>query len=317
MSTEHDGPRAGESPMRVGYVGAGLMGHGAARNILERGGFPLTVVAHRNRRPVDDLLRRGAREARTLGELVAGVDVVFLCLPSSEQVREVVYAADGLLANAREGLVVVDSTTSLPDVTRQVGADLAQRGAAMVDAPLGRSPKEAEEGRLGSFVGGEEAAVERVLPIIASYSENVIRTGPLGSAMTGKIINTFISMANCAVIAEAVATAERVGLDFDVLYRIVSASGANSSMFQQVMPWVLEGDTSRLKGHLKTAYKDVSYFSRLADDVDATNFVGAAVLQLFRHAVASGHGEQFTPVLCGIAAGLNGAAIRALDTGAQ
>jgi 3-hydroxyisobutyrate dehydrogenase-like beta-hydroxyacid dehydrogenase len=162
-------------------------------------------------------------------------------------------------------------------------------------------------------VGGEPSVVDKVIPIIESYSENVIRTGPLGSGMTGKIINTFVSMANCAVIAEAVATGVRVGIDFEVFYQIVSSSGADSRMFQQMMPWVLKGDTSRLKGHLKTAYKDVTYYSKLADSVNATTFVGASVEQLFRHAVVSGHGDSYTPVLSGIAARINGDEIRPIE----
>jgi 3-hydroxyisobutyrate dehydrogenase-like beta-hydroxyacid dehydrogenase len=76
------------------------------------------------------------------------------------------------------------------------------------------------------------------------------------------------------------------------------------------MPWVLEGDTTRLKGHLKTAYKDVTYYSKLADSVNATSFVGASVEQLFRHAVVSGYGDSYTPVLSGIAAQLNGDEVR-------
>ena len=305
----HENGHKKKSP-RVGYIGAGLMGHGAARNILEKGGYPLTVIVHRNREPIEDLVERGAFEAKSRAELAGRSDIVLLCLPSSDVIEQVVYGQDGLLQSLRPGMVVVDTTTSLPDFTRSVGEDLARIGVGMVDAPLGRSPKEAEEGRLGSYVGGEPETVERVIPIIECYSETIIRTGPLGSGMTGKIINTFISMANCAVIAEAVATAARVGLDFDVFYRIVSSSGANSSMFQQIMPWVLEGDTSRLKGHLRTAYKDISYFSKLADSVDATTFVGASVEQLFRHAVANGFGDSFTPVLSGIAARLNGDEIR-------
>lgn len=298
---------------RVGFIGAGLMGHGAARNILEKGGYSLVVCSHRNPEPIRDLVARGARQAGSKTELVGASDIVFLCLPSSDVVSTVVYGEDGLLACLRPGMIVVDTTTSLPEATRSIAIDLKKKGVSMVDAPLGRSPKEAEEGRLGSFVGGEPSVVDKVIPIIESYSENVIRTGPLGSGMTGKIINTFVSMANCAVIAEAVATGVRVGIDFEVFYQIVSSSGADSRMFQQMMPWVLKGDTSRLKGHLKTAYKDVTYYSKLADSVNATTFVGASVEQLFRHAVVSGHGDSYTPVLSGIAARINGDEIRPIE----
>src|SRR5687768_1105970 len=101
---------------RVGFIGAGLMGHGAAKHILA-GGHPLTVIAHRNRAPVDDLIGRGAKEAVTVAELTAASDVVFLCLPDTPTVDRVLHQENGLLAGTHEGLVVVDMTTSLPEAT--------------------------------------------------------------------------------------------------------------------------------------------------------------------------------------------------------
>lgn len=296
--------------LRVGFIGAGLMGHGIAKNILEKGKYPLTVIANRNRAPIEDLIGRGAHEAKSLAEIAENSDIVFLCLPSSDAVKDVVYREDGLFENLRQGMIVVDTSTSLPDVTQSIAEEMAKIGVAFIDAPLGRSPKEAEEGRLGSYVGGEAEIVEKVIPIIDCYSEIIVKTGPVGSAMTGKIINTFIAMANCAVIAEAVATGARFGLDFDIFYQIVSSSGANSRMFQQIMPWVLNGDTSGLQGHLRTSLKDITYYSKLAESVNAASFVGAPITQLFRHANSKGFGGHYLPVLPGIVAALNGDEIR-------
>ena len=295
---------------RVGFIGAGLMGHGMAKNIIEKGNYPLTVIANRNRAPIEDLVGRGAHEATSLAKVAESSDVVFLCLPSSDAVKDVVYRKAGLIENLGPGMIVVDTSTSLPDVTQSIAEEMAKIGVAFIDAPLGRSPKEAEEGRLGSYVGGEAEIVDKVIPIIDCYSEVIVRTGPVGSAMTGKIINTFIAMANCAVIAEAVATAARFGLDFDIFYQIVSSSGANSRMFQQIMPWVLNGDTSGLQGHLRTSLKDITYYSKLAESVNAASFVGAPITQLFRHANSKGFGGYYLPVLPGIVAGLNGDEIR-------
>src|SRR5262245_41396029 len=129
------------SKQRIGYIGVGLMGHGAAKNILERG-YPLTVMGHRNRGPVDDLVAKGAQEASTPSAVAAACDVLFMCLPSTVEVEHTVYGENGVLAGARNGLIVVDSTTSDPRSTQRIGADLAARGARMADGPLGRTPKE-------------------------------------------------------------------------------------------------------------------------------------------------------------------------------
>jgi 3-hydroxyisobutyrate dehydrogenase-like beta-hydroxyacid dehydrogenase len=126
--------------MLVGYIGVGLMGHGAAKNILEKG-YALTVMGHRNRASVEDLVGRGAGEAATPADVAQSADVVFLCLPSSVEVEATVGGDQGVLAGMRDGMILVDSTTADPVVTRRIGAALAAKGCAMLDAALGRSPR--------------------------------------------------------------------------------------------------------------------------------------------------------------------------------
>jgi len=247
-----------ETP-RVGYIGVGLMGHGAAKHILQAG-YRLTILGNRNRAPVEDLVTRGAAEAPTARELASGSDVLFLCLPSSAEVEEVVLGAAGIADALPAGAILVDSTTADPVSTRRIGAELARRGCAMVDAPLGRTPKEAEEGKLSTFLGGDREDIARVRPIIATYADTIIEAGELGTAHTLKLINNFISIGTSAVIAEALATGAKLGVDMRKLYDVVSAGGANSVMFQMMAPWVLEGDDSKLKGPLRIAGKDIRFY---------------------------------------------------------
>src|ERR1019366_3358100 len=109
--------------LRIGYVGVGLMGHGAAKHIMLKG-WPLTVLGHRNRASVDDLVARGAGEARDAADLVARSDVVFLCLPSAAQVEDIMLGSGGIAAALRPGMIVVDKTTSDPALTLRLGAVL-------------------------------------------------------------------------------------------------------------------------------------------------------------------------------------------------
>lgn len=164
---------------RIGFIGAGLMGHGVAKNMIERGGLALTILGHRNRQPVDDLLGRGAREATAPSDLAAASDAVFLCLPSSAEVEAVVHGPDGLIVGLAEGSTVVDMTTADPAVTRKIGAELALGGIGMLDAPLGRTPKEAEAGKLATYIGGDAALIARLRPILETYADTIIHCGPL------------------------------------------------------------------------------------------------------------------------------------------
>lgn len=297
--------------MRVGYIGVGLMGHGAAKNILLKG-HALTILGNRNRAPVDDLVAKGAAEVKTPAEVASNSDVVFTCVPSSAEVEKLVLGPNGLLSAAHPGLIHVDSTTADPVSTRRLGADWAARGCAMVDAPVGRSPKEAEEGKLNTFVGGDAETVAKVRPIISCYADTIIEAGPLGSGHTLKLINNFISIGTCAVISEAIGAAAKLGLDLQKVYDVVSSGGANSAMFQMVMPWPLRGDDSRLKGPLRIAAKDMRFYCKLAESAPASAFVAQSISQVYQLALLQGHGEKYMPTLSGIIAELNGAKIRDL-----
>jgi 3-hydroxyisobutyrate dehydrogenase-like beta-hydroxyacid dehydrogenase len=123
--------------LRVGYIGVGL-GHGAAKNILQHE-HHLVVMGHRNREPVDDLVRRGAREAETPADVASESDIVSTCLPSSLEVEKTIFGRRGVLEALRPGMVYVDSTTADPSATRRIGGELAARGIAIVDAPVGRT----------------------------------------------------------------------------------------------------------------------------------------------------------------------------------
>jgi 3-hydroxyisobutyrate dehydrogenase-like beta-hydroxyacid dehydrogenase len=296
---------------RVGYIGVGLMGHGAARNIL-KASYALTILGHRNRAPVEDLVGAGAVEAKTAAEVAKRSDVVFTCLPSTVEVEHTVFGAGGLLEGAHDGMIYIDSTTANPESTRRIGAEMSKRGCAMVDAPVGRTPREAEQGKLNTFVGGDPATVAKVKPIISCYADTIIEAGPLGTGHTLKLLNNFISIGNSAIIAEAVATAAKLGVDLRTFYNVVSSGGANSAMFQMVMPWVLEGDDSRLKGPIRIAGKDMRFYCRMAEGAPAPAFIAQAVNQIYQLANARGHGERFMPTLSGILAELIGAKFRDL-----
>jgi 3-hydroxyisobutyrate dehydrogenase-like beta-hydroxyacid dehydrogenase len=294
----------------IGFIGVGLMGHGAAKNILERGGYPLTILGNRNREPVDDLVRRGAGEATSAAELARRSDIVILCLPSSVEVEAIVYGADGLLPGLVSGKTIIDATTADPAATRRIGADLASRGVTFIDAALGRSPREAEAGKLSTYVGGGAADVARVRPLMETYADTIIHCGPLGAGATCKLVNNSITIGMAALFAEGFATASKLGVDFDALCDVLSAGGADGRMWKMLEPWIRSGDDSALKGPIRIAAKDVRTYARMAENAGVAIFVGQAVNQTMRTALNRGYADAFLPRLPGILAELNGGKIR-------
>ena len=140
----------------VGFIGLGLMGHGMAKNIVEKG-WPLVVAGRRNRKPIEDLAARGAKEAKTPREVGEQATVVFLCVTGSPEVEAVVRGPDGLKAGMKPGSVIVDCSTSDPVSTVALYEELKAAGIELVDAPLSRTPKEAWEGKLDTVSHAELA----------------------------------------------------------------------------------------------------------------------------------------------------------------
>jgi 3-hydroxyisobutyrate dehydrogenase-like beta-hydroxyacid dehydrogenase len=276
----------------IGFIGLGMMGHGIAKNLIAKG-YALSFKAHRNRSNLKDLLDAGASEVQSRAELARRADIVFLCVTGSPQVEEIVYGDDGLLGAARAGLIVIDTSTAEPASTTRIRADFAKRDTKFIDAPLARTPKEAEEGRLNTMVGAEPADFDAVRPVLAAFCENVIHAGPPGHGHVLKLVNNMMAMTMAASIAEGVAAAAKSGLSLQKLFEVVSAGGVNSGIFQMMVGRMLQGDLGGLKFAIANAQKDLRYYTHLTEMLPTTSFMAEAAHQSFVQAVNLGHGQSF------------------------
>ena len=294
---------------RVGLIGAGLMGHGIGRNILKNG-YPLTVLVHRNRKPVEDLITGGAREAKTPRAIAEASDVVFICVTGSPEVEQVVYAADGLLAGARPGLVIADCSTAEPGSTVKIASDVAAKGAVFVDTPMTRTPREAEAGKLALMTGGDEKALAEIRPILSCFADTIIHAGDVGAAHTLKLVNNFLALGTAAVVAEGMNAAAKAGVDLQALRDIVVSGGANSVMFERLIKVALADDDSAAQFAIANARKDLRYYTNMAEKLPVVSFIGEAVHQTYILAEARGYGQRFVPRLIDLLGELNGVKVR-------
>ncbi|MCL4763228.1 MAG: NAD(P)-dependent oxidoreductase [Burkholderiales bacterium] len=281
---------------RIGMIGLGLMGHGIAKNLVTKG-FPMTVRAHRNRKPLEDLLAAGAKEAKTNADVARGSDVVILCVTGAPQVEEIVFGADGIAAAARDGMIVIDTSTSEPATTAKAREALAAKGVRLVDASLSRTPVEAEQGRLNTMVGADDATFAALKPVFGAYCENVVHAGPPGHGLVLKLINNFVAQAMCTAFAEALAAATKSGLSIAKLHQLMSAGPINSPMFQMIVGKAMEGDLTGLKFTLVNACKDLRYYTHFTESLMLPSIVGEAVHQSLVTANALGFGDKFVPSL--------------------
>jgi len=282
--------------LRVGFIGAsGMMGHGIAKNILAKG-HPLTLTVHRNSAAVKDLIAAGASQVESPAALAAASDIVFICVTGSPQVEQQFEGPQGLLHGGREGLYVVDCSTSEPDSTARLREAAAAKGMILVDAPLARTPVEAEEGRLNVMIGASVNDMQVLEPVLKTFAENVFHVGEAGSAHIVKLLNNFIAQAICTAAAEAFAVGAKAGIDPKKLVEVVSAGGVNSGLFQ-AMGKTLSGDMQGIKFALDNARKDVRYYTHLAETNNVPAVVGEAVHQTLSLASALGYGAEYVPSL--------------------
>ncbi|MDF1727513.1 MAG: NAD(P)-dependent oxidoreductase [Sulfitobacter sp.] len=289
----------------IGFIGVGLMGHGMAKNIL-RGGYRLVIKGNRNRDPVESLLGMGASEVSTAREMAAQCDIIHLCLSNSPQVESIIRGPDGILAGAREGLIVVDATTADPTSTTALAEEMAAQGVEMVDAPLGRTPKEAEEGMLDAMVGASDAAFERVKPVIECWSGSINHIGPVGAGHKMKLIMNFMSMSYASVYAEALSLAVKSGLTPQSVRDVMGPSRMGCGFFETFFSAAVGGNPNAHKFAIANAAKDVRYVANMAMAAGVMNPVGAAVRNYFDQAEAAGKGQDFVPTIANHIAGLNG-----------
>ena len=293
------------SKAKVGFIGVGLMGHGMAKNLVTKG-HPLVVLGHRNREPVEHLKSLGATEATTPRELAAQCDIVHLCVTGSPQVEANLRGPDGVIASARRGLIVIDCSTSNPVSTLALGEELKAAGMTLVDAPLSRTPVEAEAGTLDTMVGCDDATFEAIEPVLRCWAGNVVHLGPLGLGHKMKLINNFVAMGYAALFSEALAIARKAGLTVEQFHAVLGSGRMRSGFYDTFMKWSVERDPNAHKFTIANAHKDMRYLAAMANEVGAVNNLQALVKNSFAAMEAAGDGQKYVPMLADFVAQQNG-----------
>jgi hypothetical protein len=289
----------------IGFIGVGFMGHGMAKNVVEKG-YELWVRGNRNRDPVDDLIARGAREAASAHEMAQHCDIIHLCLSNSPQVEQVMRADDGILAGARDNLIVIDATTADPGSTEVLAGELAAKGGMFVDAPLGRTPKHAEEGALHTMIGCDPATFDRIRPVVECWADTIQHIGPTGSGHKMKLLLNFVVLTNAALLSEALVLGAKIGIPPAQLNEVLSSSRQNSGFLQTFMQYNVGRDKEAHKFSIANGSKDLRYVNAMAAEAGVMNLLSAAARQYFIHAEAVGGDADYVPMLADHVGRLNG-----------
>jgi 3-hydroxyisobutyrate dehydrogenase len=277
------------SKPRVAILGLGIMGGGMAGRLLGEQ-FPTTVY-NRSRQKAEPLAAMGAKVCASAREAAAGAEVVIAMLADDKASKNVWLGSDGALAGAAPGTILIESSTISPGWVCELAAAASARGCELLDAPVTGSKPQAAAGQLLFLVGGSDAALERVRPVLAVLSRDIVHLGPVGSGALVKLINNFVCGVQAVAIAEALALIERTSLDPAKTLAVLTEGAPGSPMVKLLCKRMTARDFSP-NFPLKLMAKDLKY----ALDEGAARSIplatATAAMQTMRRAIEAGLGDE-------------------------
>jgi len=261
--------------MTIGFIGLGRMGRPMASNLCRKG-FDL-IVHDVDAAPVRELAALKARAAAGTGEVAAASDIVFTMLPNSAIVEEIVAGADGVLAHAKPGTLIVDMSTVDPLVTDRLASAAAERGCTFADAPVGRLASHADRGESLFMVGASDGDFARLKPLFEAMGTTIHHCGGPGAGMRTKLVNNYLAIVSCQLNAEALALCQRFGLSLPQTLEVLYGTTATNGQLKIAWPAkVLAGDTA--PGFtIDLAHKDLTLIVEAANAAKVPMAVGALV----------------------------------------
>ncbi len=224
----------------IGFIGTGVMGRSMASHLMTAG-HPLHVY-NRSPEKAVDLVAAGAIAEQSVASLASEVDVIITIVGFPEDVETVYLGCDGVIANAREQALLIDMTTSDPDLAVRVAAAASERGLTSLDAPVSGGDIGAREARLSIMVGGDKAGFDRALPLFGIMGKNIVHQGPPGSGQHTKMCNQIAIAAGMVAVCESLSYAKAAGLDPEAVLRSIESGAAGSWSLSNLGPRMLKGD---------------------------------------------------------------------------
>jgi 3-hydroxyisobutyrate dehydrogenase-like beta-hydroxyacid dehydrogenase len=274
--------------MKVGFIGVGNMGGPMCRNIIRNTNHEV-VVFDLNAAALKACTDLGASSAASVADVAGRCDVVITSLPIPKVVEEVTLGPAGIAANARPGTVFIDLSTNAPATARKVCEGMKAKGIAMLEAPVSGGVARATDGTIVIMVGGDGATFEQQLPLLKSFSGEVVHVGEIGMGSTAKLINNMLAFCNAAAAAEALMMGKRSGIDLHKLDAVIRNASGMSSGYANLSKKVLAGDY-RPTFALDLAHKDLRLALEMADELGVPGVIAPQVMNLMRMARGMGLG---------------------------
>lgn len=274
--------------MKIGFIGVGNMGGPMCRNIIRNTNHEVTVF-DLNPAAMEACTTLGAAAGGSVAGVSATSDVVFTSLPMPQHVEEVTLGRGGIAESARGGTVLIDLSTNSPATARRVHEGMTAKGLGMLEAPVSGGVPRATDGTIVIMVGGDQALFEAQLPLLKSFSKEVIHVGEIGMGSVAKLCNNMLSFCNAAAASEALMLGALAGIDVHKLHDVICNASGNSDAFRNLAQKAFARDF-KPGFALDLAHKDLRLALQMADEVGLPGMIAPQVLNLMRIARVKGWG---------------------------
>ncbi len=247
---------------RIGFIGAGLMGFGMAKCLLENG-VEVKVLPHSNYEPIENLEKLGAKVSSGLVDLIADTDGLISCLPNAEIVEQV---AEAIVPQFKSGMFWIDTTTSKPETSKKIAEFLREKGVVFADAPVTGGPTQAFDGQLASLVGCDQQNYQMVEAIVGIYSKIIRHFGEVGSGNIAKLLNNLVSQGMVILLADAFLSAEVKGVNRQALYDVMEVGAVRSGTLEKMVKPYLSGNYDGSQFSIANSLKDLRYVNELINE---------------------------------------------------
>ena len=272
---------------KIGFIGAGYMGFGIAKNLLKHN-FKLKVIAHINRDPIEKLLSLGAKESKNYEDLSKNIDCLFICVTNTPIAVQIAKAISSKLS---QDTLVIDITTHKQNGSIQMEEIFNKNKVHYVESPVMGGPVQAEEGILGGIIGASLENFNKSKVYLNAFCKNYFYFGEVGMGSKTKLICNFLSLGTTTFVIETIKAVEKLDIDLEKFYSVAKLGSGNSGALNRIAENAIKGD---YKGYIFTVnnvVKDLNYIHQLLSDMPNAEKLSSLSKSFYEDAKNKGYGD--------------------------
>ena len=273
--------------IKIGFIGAGFMGYGMAHNLLKNN-YKLSVITHKNKRPIEKLISQGATEVNLLKDLAKFNNVIIMCVTNTKVALEII---NKILPFLKKDTFVLDITTHHSTGSIEMNTILSAHNIRYTPSPVMGGPVQAEEGTLGAIVGASNEDFDFAKKILLNFCKNVFHFGEIGIEAKAKLISNFLSLGTATFVIETLKAANHLNVDLQKLYDVAKLGSGNSGALNRIADKAILGDYKGYVFSVNNVLKDLTYINDLLKDLPNAEKLSSLTKSFYQEAVDKGHGD--------------------------